>query len=122
MLQKSSTLIGQLATVHNCDWLTKDKQIYKLSSISPWVFRNGKVDGKPNMHKWFVTLSLSFSTYTLKSHSWIIGVVYHKITLSILKNSKPYSDYGALKLKYSKEILYCFIYEIFLVEKNDSDT
>ena len=33
MLQKSSTLIGQLATVHNCDWLIKDKQIYKLSSI-----------------------------------------------------------------------------------------
>ena len=33
MLQKSSTLIGQLATVHNHDWLTKDKQIYKLSSI-----------------------------------------------------------------------------------------
>ena len=33
VLQKSSTLIGQLATVHNCDWLTKEKQIYKLSSI-----------------------------------------------------------------------------------------
>jgi len=31
--QKLSTLIGQLATVHICDWLTKDKQIYKLSSI-----------------------------------------------------------------------------------------
>ena len=29
VLKKSSTLIGQLATVHNCDWLTKDKQIYK---------------------------------------------------------------------------------------------
>ena len=37
VLQKSSTLIGQLATVHNCDWLTKDKRIYKISSISPWV-------------------------------------------------------------------------------------
>ena len=33
MPQKSSTLICQLATVHNCDWLTKDKQIYKPSSI-----------------------------------------------------------------------------------------
>ena len=33
VLQKLSTLIGQLATVHICDWLTKDKQIYKLSSI-----------------------------------------------------------------------------------------
>ena len=30
-----SSLIGQLATVHNCDWLLKKKQIYKLSSISP---------------------------------------------------------------------------------------
>ena len=29
MLQKSSTLIGQLATVHICDWLTKVKQIYE---------------------------------------------------------------------------------------------
>ena len=27
------TLIGQLAVVHICDWLTKDKQIHKLSSI-----------------------------------------------------------------------------------------
>ena len=34
MLQKSSTPIGQLATVHVRDWLSKDKQIYKLSSIS----------------------------------------------------------------------------------------
>ena len=33
MPQKSSTLICQLATVHNCDWLTKDKRIYKLSSM-----------------------------------------------------------------------------------------
>ena len=28
-----STLIGHLATVHICDWLKKDKQIHKLSSI-----------------------------------------------------------------------------------------
>ena len=30
---KNQALIGQLATAHICDWLTKDKQIYKLSSI-----------------------------------------------------------------------------------------
>ena len=29
MLQKLSTLIGQLATVHICDWLTKVKRIYE---------------------------------------------------------------------------------------------
>ena len=34
VLQKLSTLIGQLATIHICDWLPKDKQIYKLSSIT----------------------------------------------------------------------------------------
>ena len=33
LLQKSSTLIGHLATVHISDWLTKDGQICKLSSI-----------------------------------------------------------------------------------------
>ena len=33
MLQKLSTLIGQLATVHICDWLTKVKQIYDLSCL-----------------------------------------------------------------------------------------
>ena len=37
-LQKSSSLIGQLAIVHNCDWLLKKKRIYKLSSISPWIY------------------------------------------------------------------------------------
>ena len=35
VLQKLSTLIGQLATVHIFDWLTKDQQIYKLS---PMIF------------------------------------------------------------------------------------
>ena len=39
-LQKSSSLIGQLATVHNWDWLTEDKQINKLSSI---IFMNTTV-------------------------------------------------------------------------------
>ena len=42
VLQKSSSLIGQLATVHNCDWLLKKKRIYKLSSISPWSKRSNK--------------------------------------------------------------------------------
>ena len=31
--QKSSTLIGQLATVHICDWLTKVIQIYEPSCL-----------------------------------------------------------------------------------------
>ena len=29
LLQKLSTLIGQLATIHICDWLTKVKRIYE---------------------------------------------------------------------------------------------
>ena len=33
VLQKSSTLIGQLSTVHICDWLIKVKQIYELSCL-----------------------------------------------------------------------------------------
>ena len=36
--QKSSSLIGQLATVQICDWQTKDKQIYELSSLIFMVF------------------------------------------------------------------------------------
>ena len=51
MLQKSSTLIGQLATVHNCDWLTKDQRIYKLSSISPWISPH-LLDSTPNKVNW----------------------------------------------------------------------
>ena len=42
-LQKLSSLIGQLATVHNCDWLMKKKQIYKLSSISPWYLYRSQI-------------------------------------------------------------------------------
>ena len=30
------TLFMRVVTIHICNWLTKDKQIYKLSSISPW--------------------------------------------------------------------------------------
>ena len=33
---KSSTLIGQLAKVHICDWLTKVKQIYAVLSADLW--------------------------------------------------------------------------------------
>ena len=33
MLQKSSTLIGQLVIVHICDWLTKFKRVYEPSSL-----------------------------------------------------------------------------------------
>ena len=33
VLQKLSTLIGQLATVHINDWLTKVKQIYESSCL-----------------------------------------------------------------------------------------
>ena len=33
VLQKSSSLIGQLATIHICDWLTKVKQIYESSFL-----------------------------------------------------------------------------------------
>ena len=33
MLQKLSTLIGQLGTVHICDWLTKVKKIYEPGMI-----------------------------------------------------------------------------------------
>ena len=33
---KLSSLIGQLATVHICDWLTKVKQIYAVLSADLW--------------------------------------------------------------------------------------
>ena len=42
MLQKSSTLIGQLATVHICDWLTKVKQIYEQGMLIIGLIINGK--------------------------------------------------------------------------------
>ena len=58
MLQKSSTLIGQLATVHNCDWLTKDKRIYKLSSISPWL--REQVSEKLMHAGWKVVLTFDY--------------------------------------------------------------
>ena len=37
VLQKTSTLIGKLATVHICDWLTKVQQIYEPS----WLLVHG---------------------------------------------------------------------------------
>ena len=33
MLQKLSTLIGQLAIVHTCDWLTKVELIYEATYL-----------------------------------------------------------------------------------------
>ena len=38
------TLIGQLATVYICDWLTKDEQIHKLSSS--WARSTVSIQGK----------------------------------------------------------------------------
>ena len=44
--QKSSTLIGQLATVHICDWLTKIAQIYEhgMAVTNLLCFRILRVD------------------------------------------------------------------------------
>ena len=51
VLKKSSTLIGQLATVHICDWLTKVEQIYEPSCLlfhgkSPLVSYKCRFDKK----------------------------------------------------------------------------
>ena len=62
-LQKLSSLIGQLATVHNCDWLLKKKRIYKLSSISPWWHRRCYWEPPPPKNTFMYLWSLRRISY-----------------------------------------------------------
>ena len=71
LLQKLSILIGRLAIVHICDWLIKDKQIYKLSSI---IFMVSAHDG------------LTWAKTTLKRCIYSTQLIFDPNPKIIMKN------------------------------------